>query len=102
MQLPAIIGRMNSLIFSAAILALPSFAGTLEPGQDLDEAIGVHITKDGLMTLGDIVEGVMPNGIPVTDISGEQLCSTSDQVPLAYMLGDMEMYLTAQSVELDT
>ncbi len=102
MQLPAIIVRMNSLIFSAAILALPSFAGTLEPGQDLDEAIGVHITKDGLMTLGDIVEGVMPNGIPVTDISGEQLCSTSDQSPLAYTLGDMEIYLTAQSVELDT
>jgi len=54
------------------------------------------------MALGDIVEGVMPEGIPVTDISGEQYCSDSDAAPLMFSLGDMEMFLTAQSIELDT
>jgi len=94
--------RMNSLILSSTFILQPTLAGTLEPGQDLEEAIGIHITQGGLMALGDIVEGVMPDGIPVTNITGEQYCSDGDAAPIEFSLGDMEMYLTAQSIELDT
>jgi len=79
-----------------------ALAAPLEPGDQLDQAIGIHMTDAGLAELGNVVEALLPPVIPFRDIEGEIACDESDATPLTYDLADMDLTITAQDVALET
>jgi len=79
-----------------------ALAAPLEPGDQLDQAIGIHLTDAGLAELGNVVEALLPPVIPFRDIEGEIACDENDATPLSYNLADMDLTITAQDVALET
>ncbi len=75
-------------------------AQTLPSGLPVERALGLHVTNGGLAHMGDVIEGIVPPTMPVTDISGEFACDEEDANPLAFALGDMDIELAAQDVAL--
>lgn len=85
---------ITSLLVSAAA------AGTLAPGQALDEALAIHLTNSGLARVGDGLEGLVPEGFPVSDVGGELVCDEGDASPLSYQLDAMELVIDVQQVDI--
>ncbi len=77
-------------------------AGTLAPGQALDEALAIHLTKAGLARVGDGLEGLVPERFPISDIGGELVCDAADASPLSYQLDTMELLIDVQQVDIAT
>ena len=92
---------MLSLLATMALLGAPE-AGAAALGDPIDEAIALHLTPDGLDTLGEVVERLVPPAIDVTGFAGEFECSEDDEVPLAYDMGDLSVLISVDEVKLDT
>jgi len=83
-----------------SLLTTAALAGTLKPGQALDEALAIHLTNAGLASVGDGIEGLVPREIPISDIGGELECDEGDASPLSYYLDAMDINIGVQEVEL--
>ena len=83
-------------------LTATAIAGSLAPGDSLEESVGIHLTDAGLAQLGNVVEALLPPVIPFTNVSGELECDDDDANPLSYTLADMAITITAQDVALET
>lgn len=78
-----------------------ALAETLGPGEPVEYAAALHLPPGGLAHIGDAVEGLVPAGFPVSDISGAFECEEGGD-PLNYALSSMDLQLAAQDVQLNT
>jgi hypothetical protein len=89
------------MLAAVLLLTLPAaVAGTLAPGSPLDEALALHVTNTGLAHLGDVVEGLVPQSFPVSDLGGELACDEADADPLSYQLDELELTIAVENVDL--
>ena len=82
------------------LIATTAFAETLPPGQEIERAIAVHVTNGGFRHVGDAIEGLVPPGFPIEDVTGEVECDEADANTLIYTLEDTELVLVAEDVEV--
>jgi len=87
------------LLLTTALHSATARAGDLD-GQ-VEQAVAVHVTNQGLSHLGDIVESLIPNSFPITAGGGELACDDSGD-PLSYQLSDLDLYLGVDEVDLRT
>lgn len=83
-----------------ALLSSVALSGTLAPGEEVERAVALHISNGGFRHVGDAIEGLVPPGFPIQDVEGEVECDEADATPLTYVLGDTELVLKAEDVEL--
>jgi hypothetical protein len=81
------------------LLLTAALAGTMPPGEEIERALAIHLTNTGLRHVGDAIEGLVPAGIPIKDISGSVECD-ADADPLTYALDETELVLRAEDVEI--
>lgn len=78
------------------LLFAPAFA--YDP---VDAAVGVHVSEQGLDTLGQAIADVMPVAFPVGTLTGELVCDDADPTQvLAWSLDAMTLNLDIQDVAL--
>lgn len=80
----------------------PPEAGLLPPGAEIERALAIHVSNAGLRHLGDGIEGLVPDGIPVTNLAGEFECDSEGTTPLSYALDATDLLLVAENVDLRT
>ena len=68
------------------LLLSSAMAGTLPPGEVLDNAVAVHVSQGGLDTLGNAVAGLVPTTFEEASIAGEFECDAGDDSPLGYAI----------------
>ena len=81
------------------LLLATALAGTMPPGEEIERALALHLTNNGLRHVGDAIEGLVPEAIPIKDISGELECEEGAD-PLAYALDETELVLRAEDVDI--
>lgn len=77
-------------------------AATLPAGSEIERAVAIHLSQNGLRRLGDGVEDLVPAEIPVSNLSGEFECDAGSGDPLTYALDNTDLLLTAQNVDIHT
>jgi len=74
----------------------------MELGDEVPEALAVHVTNGGLSRIGDLVEALVPPTLEVESGSGEFACSEEDENPLAYTLDELDLILRVDEVDVST
>ena len=77
-------------------------AETLPAGSEVERAVAIHLSQNGLRRLGDGVEGLVPAAIPVSDLGGDFECDAGSGDLLSYNLDSTDLVLTAQNVDIHT
>jgi hypothetical protein len=81
-------------------------AGTAQAGGQppeplpLSPAVAIHVSPAGLQALGDSIEGIVPEGITATGLSGELVCDEETGDPLIYSADDITIRLSADDVSI--
>jgi len=71
-------------------------------GDPIDEALALHITPQGLATMGEVVERLVPESLAVSGLSGSTECDEDDAVPLSYDLDALDILINVDEVAFDT
>lgn len=66
----------------------------------LSPALALHVSAEGLQALGDSIEGIIPDGITATGLSGELVCDEEAGLPLLYEADDITIRLSADEVSI--
>ena len=86
------------------LLFLSSFvhAEPLPAGSEVERAVAIHLSQNGLRRLGDGVESLVPAEIPISNLGGDFECDAGSGDLLTYTLDNTELLLTAQNVDIHT
>ena len=77
-------------------------AEPLPAGSEIERAVAIHLSQNGLRRLGDGVESLVPAEIPISNLGGDFECDAGSGDLLTYTLDNTELLLTAQNVDIHT
>ncbi len=86
--------------FSVLTAATAQAGGQPPEPLPLSPAVALHISPAGLQALGDSIEGIVPEGITATGLSGELFCDEESTDPLIYSADDITIRISADEVSI--
>lgn len=82
------------------LIFLLSMASATEPGDVIDRAAALHVSRAGLANLGAAIARVLPTELDVTGVDTEFACDPGDPDPLQFVLPSLHADLFTDAVQI--
>lgn len=93
------LARIGLLIGVVGLCAAEAQAAA--PGDPVNEALAVHLSRGGLDHLGDALQAVIPPRVEVLASSGSLECAAGDARPLTWSLEPLDFEISVDDVVID-
>ncbi len=81
-------------------IATPAGAVAAELGEPVERALAVHVTNRGLDRVGDAVEALVPDTLPIEPVIDGFECVDGEGISMLYSLYGFDVHLSTDDVEV--